>query len=60
MGAYGQTEPPDYLVVLGDNFYKHGVDASSASVRFSDTFESVYTAPSLQVPWYVIAGNHDQ
>jgi len=27
--------------------------------RFSETFESVYTAPSLAVPWYVIAGNQD-
>lgn len=24
-----------------------------------DTFESVYTAKSLKVPWYVLAGNHD-
>lgn len=23
------------------------------------TFESVYTQPSLQVPWYILAGNHD-
>lgn len=24
-----------------------------------NTFESVYTAKSLKVPWYVLAGNHD-
>lgn len=24
-----------------------------------ETFESVYTAKSLKVPWYVLAGNHD-
>lgn len=24
-----------------------------------ETYESVFTAKSLQVPWYVIAGNHD-
>ena len=27
--------------------------------RFKTTFEDVYTAQSLQVPWYAIAGNHD-
>ena len=29
------------------------------SHRFVDTFENVYGAPSLQVPWYFNAGNHD-
>jgi hypothetical protein len=23
------------------------------------TFQEVYTAPGLQVPWYFVAGNHD-
>lgn len=23
------------------------------------SYENVYTAPSLQVPWYVVAGNRD-
>ena len=27
--------------------------------RFADTFENVYAAPSLQVPVYVVLGNHD-
>ena len=26
--------------------------------RFKKTFEDVYTGPSLQTPWYVVAGNH--
>eukprot|EP00163_Fabomonas_tropica_P002921 TRINITY_DN1238_c0_g1_i1.p1 TRINITY_DN1238_c0_g1~~TRINITY_DN1238_c0_g1_i1.p1 ORF type:complete len:296 (-),score=74.61 TRINITY_DN1238_c0_g1_i1:14-901(-) len=29
------------------------------SIRFKDTYEDVFTAPSLQSRWYVIAGNHD-
>lgn len=28
-------------------------------IFYQDTFESVYTAKSLRVPWYVLAGNHD-
>ena len=34
---------------------------TSASVRsrFNVTWQTPYAAPSLQVPWYVVAGNHD-
>ena len=31
--------------------------ASADSHRFEDTFENVYTAASLQVPWWFNAGN---
>ncbi|KAM4594691.1 tartrate-resistant acid phosphatase type 5a [Fundulus diaphanus] len=48
----------DFVLALGDNFYYKGVD-SVDSPRFQETFESVYTAKSLRVPWYVLAGNHD-
>jgi len=30
-----------------------------AATRVSETFENVYSAPGLQVPWYFVAGNHD-
>ena len=42
----------------GDNFYFDGVK-NDQDFRFSKTFEDVYTDKSLQIPWYVIAGNHD-
>ena len=51
--------PFDYLIVVGDNIYEKGVD-SVTSPRWQATFEDVYTDASLQVPWHVIAGNHDQ
>ncbi|KAJ9458757.1 Purple acid phosphatase 7 [Diplonema papillatum] len=49
----------DYVLALGDNFYTTGIQGDSSSPRFGATFESVFTAPELQVPWYVVAGNHD-
>ncbi|XP_056136804.1 tartrate-resistant acid phosphatase type 5a [Lampris incognitus] len=58
MGRVAEQMGADFILALGDNFYYTGV-GSVDSPRFKDTFESVYTAKSLQVPWYVIAGNHD-
>jgi len=47
-----------FVVNLGDNFYFNGVENIFDS-RFENSFESVYEAPNLRVPWYTIAGNHD-
>ena len=46
------------LLALGDNFYEDGV-ANDTDPQWQSTFESVYTNPSLQLPWYGILGNHD-
>jgi acid phosphatase len=43
---------------VGDNFYDDGV-ASVDDPAWKTSFENVYSAPSLQVPWYVALGNHD-
>lgn len=58
MGRIADQMGADFVLALGDNFYYTGVD-SVDSPRFKDTFESVYTAKSLNIPWYVLAGNHD-
>ncbi|XP_065669771.1 tartrate-resistant acid phosphatase type 5 isoform X2 [Hydra vulgaris] len=48
----------DFVVALGDNFYFDGIE-NEHDPRFEQTFQSVFNEPSLQVPWYLIAGNHD-
>lgn len=48
----------DFVISTGDNFYHGGVGSITDS-RWRDAYESVYSAPSLQTPWYVILGNHD-
>ncbi|XP_028263371.1 tartrate-resistant acid phosphatase type 5a isoform X2 [Parambassis ranga] len=58
MSQVAEQMGADFVLALGDNFYYKGVD-SVDSPRFKDTFEAVYTAKSLKVPWYVLAGNHD-
>lgn len=47
-----------FILSVGDNFYPNGV-TSTDDPRWQISFEQVYNAPSLQVPWYVALGNHD-
>ena len=47
-----------FVMTVGDNFYDKGV-ASTSDRHWRDSFENVYSAPSLQVPWYPVLGNHD-
>jgi acid phosphatase len=47
-----------FIVSVGDNFYENGVQ-SATDPQWKNSFEGVYTAPSLGVPWYAILGNHD-
>ncbi|PIK38282.1 putative tartrate-resistant acid phosphatase type 5-like [Apostichopus japonicus] len=58
MGVIGSTIGANFILALGDNFYTYGVKDADDK-RFQETFENVFTADSLQVPWYVLAGNHD-
>ena len=70
MGAVGAANQITEVFGVGDNFYEDGISCSgdhspncradAMSHRFVDTFENVYSAPSLQVPWWFNAGNHGE
>lgn len=47
-----------FVVSVGDNFYENGVQ-STHDPQWRSSFEDVYVARSLQIPWYVALGNHD-
>lgn len=47
-----------FIVSVGDNFYEDGV-SSVEDAHWKNSFENVYRARPLQIPWYVALGNHD-
>jgi acid phosphatase len=58
MGLAGASTGSRFVLSVGDNFYEDGVQ-SAADPQWRTSFEDIYTAGSLQVPWYVALGNHD-
>jgi tartrate-resistant acid phosphatase type 5 len=59
MGSLGdRCYKPSFVVSTGDNFYSHGLKGPH-DPYFKQTFSDMYSAPSLQVPWYAVLGNHD-
>jgi len=58
MGETAKALDAAFVISVGDNFYEDGV-ASIDDPKWKTSFEDVYTAPSLQIPWYVALGNHD-
>jgi len=58
MGAWAGTHTLRFVVSTGDNFYEYGVK-SVEDPQWKTSFEDVYTAKGLQVPWLVALGNHD-
>jgi tartrate-resistant acid phosphatase type 5 len=58
MAAAAAAMGAKFVLAVGDNFYNDGV-ASVDDPQWQTSFEKVYTAPSLQVPWHAILGNHD-
>lgn len=59
MGIFAEQHHAAFVISTGDNFYDDGV-ASVSDAHWKESFENVYTATSLQVPWYVVLGNHDR
>lgn len=47
-----------FILTGGDNYHETGI-TSELDARWKTEFENVYSAPSLQVPWYPSLGNHD-
>lgn len=58
MGVAGAELNSAFVLALGDNFYEDGVQTVD-DAQWRTSFEDIYTAPSLQTPWYVALGNHD-
>jgi len=58
MGLACKKAAATFVISLGDNFYEVGVK-DATDPQFQESYENVYTADSLKVPWYVILGNHD-
>lgn len=58
LSLWAQSNNAAFIISTGDNFYENGVQSTS-DYQWQKTFENVYTAPSLRVPWYVVLGNHD-
>jgi tartrate-resistant acid phosphatase type 5 len=58
MGKAAESLGSKCVLSVGDNFYEDGVQSSSDPL-WRSSFEQIYSAPSLHIPWYVALGNHD-
>ena len=58
MAKAAQESVAKFVVSVGDNFYEDGV-SSTDDAHWRVSFEDVYHAAPLQVPWHAILGNHD-
>lgn len=58
MREYALRNPVQFVLYLGDNFYDSGV-SSVDDPMFETHFEDVYDGVVLNMPFYVVVGNHD-
>ena len=58
MGKAAESLRSQFVISVGDNFYTNGVQ-SATDPQWHSSFEAIYVASALQIPWYVALGNHD-
>lgn len=58
MGDIGKSLAISFVISTGDNFYPNGL-RDTDDRQFRDSFDRVYSAAALQVPWQSVLGNHD-
>ncbi len=58
MASKARRDGCAFVLLLGDNFYPHGV-ASADDPLFERDFEDVYDGKWLAVPFFAALGNHD-
>lgn len=51
MGRTGEKLDVDFVISTGDNFYDKGL-IDEHDPAFEESFTNIYTATSLQKPWY--------
>jgi len=60
--AASEELKPSFTIMLGDNFYHHGVDKSNDPAFYAN-FYNIYRDKNLEeirtVPFFVLPGNHD-
>lgn len=52
MGDVGKKLGIDFVISTGDNFYDNGLKSVN-DPAFQRSFTNIYTAKSLQKPWYI-------
>jgi tartrate-resistant acid phosphatase type 5 len=55
MGKVGKEQEINFVISTGDNFYNSGLTGVDDEA-FEQSFSDIYTADSLQKPWYAGKG----
>ena len=63
MNQIAADNPPDFILMVGDNFYDHGVDTPDDPI-FTTHFSRIYGNKALKhiagIPCFPLLGNHDK